>query len=90
MHAEQAEFADLLREFAYRHLALLEPLGDVRAQPLLPEPANHGSQFQVFVGQQGVQIQKSFECGSGHCAIFAPWIQPSAGIRSGTTLSADE
>jgi hypothetical protein len=51
VHAQQAELAELGGQLAHRHLAGLEPFGDVRPQPLFAE-FTHGLPDRQFLGFQ--------------------------------------
>jgi hypothetical protein len=58
VHAEEAELAEVGGQLPRGHLAGLEPLGDVRAQPLLTEAAHRVAEFDVLGGQQRVDVEQ--------------------------------
>jgi hypothetical protein len=60
VHAQNAERAEFLRQLAGRQRAVLEPLPDVRAQPVVGELADGVAQQPVLAVEvlvQGQQIQ---------------------------------
>ena len=55
VHAEQAEFAELLAELADRKVADFEPLGDVRADVFGAELPNGVAHRDLVAGQRGIE-----------------------------------
>ena len=52
VHPQHAELAQVGRQLTDRHLTRLEPLGDVRTQPLFAEPSDGLAQLDVLRRQQ--------------------------------------
>ena len=65
VHAEQSQLAQVGGQLAGGHVAGLEPLGDMRAQALLAEPANGVAQLDLFGRQQRVDVEQVFNPGGG-------------------------
>jgi hypothetical protein len=60
MHAEQAEFAQLRGDLAGREGARLEPLRDVRTQPLGREGRDGVPDLALVLGQQRIGGEEFF------------------------------
>ena len=58
VHAEHAERAELLGQLAGRQRAVLEPLADVRAQPVVGELAHGVAQQAVLVVEVVVEVEQ--------------------------------
>jgi hypothetical protein len=68
VHAQHPELAQVGGQLADRYLTGLEPVGDVRAQPLFAESAHGLPQLDVFGRQQRVEVEEVFDPGShGPC-----------------------
>lgn len=65
MHTQQAEPAQLRRQLADREGAALEPVGHVRAQPLLAEPPHRLADLALGVAEQGVEGEQLVYGGHG-------------------------
>jgi DNA-binding MarR family transcriptional regulator len=78
VHAEDAKGTELLREFAGRQATVLEPVPDVRAQPVVGELAHGVAQQAVLVAQIVVEVEQVQAIqGIGHDREITPGRYPA-------------